>query len=564
MSYTGFTNRNSDLPRRFSLMVAAMLAVLAFAAAASGATYEVGPGKALTAIGQVPWESINAGDTVNIYYRSDAQGGPYREKWVINRQGTASSPITIHGVPGPGGELPVIDGNGATTRLQLSYVGGERSIVQFGSSYIPGDPRASYVIMENLHFKSTRPEYSFTNDSGVTQSYTDNACPVRFIICDHITMRNCEIEDGCNGIMSSYTTSNLLVEGCWIHNNGTPGNIYVHNIYTEALGITYQYNRLGPLADNAPGNNIKDRSAGTVVRFNWFDGGGRQLDLVDSDFSLLYNDPSYFKTFVYGNVVLEHNDAFQSQVVHYGGDSGDVSRYRQGTLYFYNNTVITERTGITYLFRPQADGEAVDCRNNIVYVTAAQGRNLHVWDGSGTVSISHNWLPTGFTGGAAVTDDGTSVTGAAPGFVNLAGQDLHLAQGSSCINAGTALAADCLPDYAVTRQYVKHQSSEPRPADGTIDIGAFEYGSVAPQPLSITTTSLPDGTIGAAYSATLAATGGTPPYAWSIVSGALPAGFTLNASTGAITGTHSDAGTYNFTAKVTDSAGAAGSKALSF
>src|SRR5215469_2701202 len=41
--------------------------------------------------------------------------------------------------------------------------------------------------------------------------------------------------------------------------------------------------------------------------------------------------------------------------------------------------------------------------------------------------------------------------------------------------------------------------------------------------LAITTTSLPNGEVGAAYSATLAATGGAAPYTWSVTSGALPA-----------------------------------------
>ena len=68
----------------------------------------------------------------------------------------------------------------------------------------------------------------------------------------------------------------------------------------------------------------------------------------------------------------------------------------------------------------------------------------------------------------------------------------------------------------------------------------------------ITTTSLANGTAGVAYSATLAATGGVTPYVWSIVSGSLPAGLSLNASTGMISGTPTSAGTSNFTVQVTD------------
>jgi hypothetical protein len=72
-------------------------------------------------------------------------------------------------------------------------------------------------------------------------------------------------------------------------------------------------------------------------------------------------------------------------------------------------------------------------------------------------------------------------------------------------------------------------------------------------PLGITTTSLPAGTVGSAYSATLAAIGGTSPYTWSISAGQLPTGFTIAPATAAISGTASSAGSYSFTVLVTDS-----------
>jgi subtilisin family serine protease len=73
--------------------------------------------------------------------------------------------------------------------------------------------------------------------------------------------------------------------------------------------------------------------------------------------------------------------------------------------------------------------------------------------------------------------------------------------------------------------------------------------------LSIVTTTLPEAIGGEAYSRTLAVTGGSPPYTWSIASGSLPEGFALN-SAGVVSGTSSVAGSYAFTAKVTDSFGA--------
>jgi len=71
-------------------------------------------------------------------------------------------------------------------------------------------------------------------------------------------------------------------------------------------------------------------------------------------------------------------------------------------------------------------------------------------------------------------------------------------------------------------------------------------------PLSIITTTLPDGAVGVAYSQTLQASGGTGSYTWSITSGSLPAGLTLSSSTGLISGTPTTAAISNFTAQVND------------
>jgi hypothetical protein len=73
--------------------------------------------------------------------------------------------------------------------------------------------------------------------------------------------------------------------------------------------------------------------------------------------------------------------------------------------------------------------------------------------------------------------------------------------------------------------------------------------------LAVTTPStLPSGAIGAAYSQTLTATGGVPPYTWSVTAGALPAGLTVS-SAGAIAGTPTGSGASTFSVKVTDAGG---------
>lgn len=72
--------------------------------------------------------------------------------------------------------------------------------------------------------------------------------------------------------------------------------------------------------------------------------------------------------------------------------------------------------------------------------------------------------------------------------------------------------------------------------------------------LAITTTALPGGSVGLAYSASLTADGGKVPYTWSMVSGVLPAGLVLNTA-GVISGTPTEIGTASFIVQVVDSSG---------
>ena len=80
--------------------------------------------------------------------------------------------------------------------------------------------------------------------------------------------------------------------------------------------------------------------------------------------------------------------------------------------------------------------------------------------------------------------------------------------------------------------------------------------------LSLTTSSLSDGTVNLAYSQTLSATGGKTPYTWSSRQGVFLPVLNLNTSTGVISGTPTIAGTSNFTARVTDANGAYSNSAL--
>src|SRR5215831_3581454 len=92
---------------------------------------------------------------------------------------------------------------------------------------------------------------------------------------------------------------------------------------------------------------------------------------------------------------------------------------------------------------------------------------------------------------------------------------------------------------------------------------AFSLTINPPTPPTITTPSpLPGGTVGQAYSQTLMANGGTGTLSWMVSAGALPTNLTLS-STGTISGTPTNAGTSNFTVKVTDALSQSATKAFS-
>jgi len=71
-------------------------------------------------------------------------------------------------------------------------------------------------------------------------------------------------------------------------------------------------------------------------------------------------------------------------------------------------------------------------------------------------------------------------------------------------------------------------------------VNGFSYFS----PVTIVTTSCPNGTVGVPYQCQLQATGGVPPYTWSLATGALPPGLSLSTS-GLIAGTPTLAGTFS-------------------
>ncbi len=437
--------------------------------------YTVGPGAVYADPGEVPWESLQGGTLVRILWRDE----PYRCKWVVNTAATEQKPLVIVGIA-DSGRRPVISGADAVTREELSYWNENRSVVKVGGSNLPTDDVVpAHVIIQGLEIRSARPAYNYHDDNGQNGTYAENAAAIHVEVGQNIRIVDCVLHDAGNGLFSGHSSGDLLVRACHIYDNGIVGSIYHHNSYTESTGIIFEYNQYGPLRSGALGNNLKDRSAGTVIRYNWIESGNRQLDLVETDYADIAADPAYDQTFVYGNILVEPDGAGNSQILHYGGDGGGY--YREGTLYFYHNTVISTRSGNTTLMRLSTNTVNADLRNNLLFASAGGGY-MAITSGSGQTQLQYNWLQTGWRdtheaaldpGAEVVANDNTE--GDTPGFINLSGSDYGLAPDAAAADCGGDIAAEASSAVGeAVWQYSRHQARVERPADGHPDAGAFE------------------------------------------------------------------------------------------
>jgi hypothetical protein len=492
-------------------------------ASGSGTDYRVGAGQTYSSLESVPWENLQAGDTVRIFYSAT----PYASKFMIMGQGTASAPIRICGVPGPSGQRPIIDGTGARSRTQLApYISGDtyyravhesRSIIQIKNDNSSYYAYPKYIQIDGLNIRNAYPGSSYTNTAGQVVQYgyaaTDPLSPFTSCIWidrgQNITIANNEIS-GCpmaiytkstdDGYATNATfsiTKDIRIIGNYMWGAGYPGEVHEHTTYTESQGIVIEYNHFGPLHAGADGNSIKDRSIGTVLRYNLIEGGAHSIDLVEAeDFPLTATaDPAYRSTYVYGNIIKKIGD--DGSVIHYGGDHFDSAPgntwgepiFRQGTLYFFNNTVYTTGT-VSWLFQISTTLEHVEAWNNI-FTAATTNLNTYLrmpqyqidpptgpWIPGGTLTLGKNFISSGWTD----TDIYHTMSGALNGSAALvAGTSLPIdtatyvpLANSVVLNAAVTGPAGASA-YTVTGEISSAAIPAARPVNGpAMDLGAVE------------------------------------------------------------------------------------------
>ena len=489
---------------------------------ASATIYDVGPGYTKTRLRDVVWDQLQPGDIVNIH----TTPGGYHETIAITQSGTAAQRIVIRGIPDAQGNLPVIDGSGAVVdpniHLYYSSLIGLGAIIVSLNNHTSYGVSPSYIDIESLEVRNAKMGNTYTN-GGTTFTYSAFTSGIYIEHSHFMAIRGCNLHHNGLGLFanSKYgglgtSTQNILVEHNWIHENGNLGSSREHGIYIESVGAIYQYNTIGPQLAGAFATGIKDRSSGCVIRYNTFintggsNGNGYIIMLVDPAYPLQYSRADYRETFMYGNTFTNPG---ATPLILYGGDQPVYSHYRQGTLYFYHNTVVTVADSTPYNYSAIIDlptkassggapiTETIDARNNIFVslpiTLGGTGAKIYLMetDTPGALNLGTNWcspntlLSTSTP--ASVAGAGNLLYGAVggannPAFLNASMLDYRLATGARSIDVAgplsPAVTSNTLGgDFTPTEEIGPAQASHARVTLGAApDLGAFESdGSTA-------------------------------------------------------------------------------------
>lgn len=438
--------------------------------------YDVGPGFAYEDIADVPWDSLNPGAEVRIHWRST----PYKEKWHIGRSGTYAAPIRVRGIRNSLGQRPVIDGNLAVAKPGQSYWNEDRGVIKIGGPPI-GSSTITNVVIEGLEIYGARLGNNFIPLSGGPYPYLDNAAaiyvegPAEFIV-----VRDCYIHENGDGIFASSNLKWMTIEGNTIYKNGYSGSSQEHNSYVEGVGTVYQFNTYQH-DDNWQGNNLKDRSAFAVIRYNTVIGGNRTLDIVDTSLQVTYNYPV---DTVYGNVLIKNKGYDNNQIIHYGFDVN--STYARRNLRFYYNTIINKRMSpgnneFVGLKLDIVSGTHTAYNNAFWSYTPGQPNSYYggpLVQGPGLMTWYNGWI---YQGDCTVPT--FYCTSAGSGFVDGGGNtwagsaDPYLDPDTGEITSGSSPLINGATAIPNTWLAVRYQFGTPgnrtRSADN--DIGAYEY-----------------------------------------------------------------------------------------
>jgi len=289
--------------------------------------------------------------------------------------------------------------------------------------------RGSDIKVENIEFSGAR--VTDENGAGIrNEGFNLSIC-------------NGYFHDNENGILGG-AYGQFLIEYSEFDNNGYGDIGRTHNIYVDEgpsvgdkLVFRYNYSHRANI-----GHLLKTRARENYILYN------RIMDENDGTSSYNIDVPNGGLTYVIGNLIQQGPDTDNSVIVAYGAEG--LSGGRTHELYLVNNTIVNDRGSGTFM--DVAGGTAVFAARNNLYV------------GGG-----------GIYSGKTPDTDATNITTSSPGLVSRTGFDYRLTGTSPARDAGSAPGSAGGFSLVPAAHYVHPAAMEDRPADGDIDVGAYEY-----------------------------------------------------------------------------------------
>jgi hypothetical protein len=394
--------------------------------ALTGGDFEVGAGKPYPTLSSTPAAGTLAPGSIIRVWNTDASGSnpsTYHEYYQIAATGTPTEPMILCGVADSQGNLPVIDGSNATGQPGISTDGaaagaGVISVWEpFNGQGTPdgfwqnGSAGPSYVTVTGLHIVHGTPNYNYTPPGGgAAMAYSAFTACLNIRSGSYIDLGGNHLDTCGLGLFtddngnSGWVTITQLVTmtGSHIQNAGISGSATEHGAYVQTWYALLQGNLFDNYNLQAGGSDVKWRGVEGIFRYNNIaSGAARLFDLVDEQdapafvtFETYLGLPgetncyesvycpgdtagpniiagyqeSFQKDFIYGNELFGTST---QQQIHYLADGGGGMNDRNGTLYFYSNTLDAAQE----IFDTGSNGDRInsylpqriDARNNIFW-----------------------------------------------------------------------------------------------------------------------------------------------------------------------------------------------------
>lgn len=429
--------------------------------ASKGKVYEVGPSQPYKTLTSVPFPTLAKGSTVRLHNEDVTRTNPttYHEYIQIQTQGSSSQPIRICGVPDEAGNLPVIDAQASSGRADTGeYAAGYGALsvsIDHPFDNYPHFNGAKYVVIEGLSIRNAKQSNVYAAPGGGTSHWRDGSACIRLAQVQYAVVLGNELSNCGNGAFSYFNGNsnwgasnlNVLWEGNFLHDNGTPGSYLEHQMYIQSWGQVVQFNRIDGYTKGAVGSNLKSRGLFDIIRYNYLgDGALRQMDLVDvqdapaymsfegylsggaKSVHALYPADEYTADllaaaqevwhfhFVYGNI---YDNSTAAVPIHFSMDHDGPSTAREGSLYWYSNTfyehlcagcsgqrwTLFDTTAGGGSTAPQVEWQDIQIYNNIIWMDDPT-KPVFQWNnysgfigGAGTNLVPKNWGSNDMTGG---------------------------------------------------------------------------------------------------------------------------------------------------------------------